>query len=334
MKTKVLTISIAAYNVEKYLSQTLSSLDDDRFSDKIEVLIIDDGSKDGTSAIAERYQEKRPNTFKYVPKPNGGHGSTINKGIELATGKYFRVIDGDDWVDKEAFNQYIKKLESTDTDMVLTRHMMVSENEKQLVDLVHGLVPGENYSLDEEQRIENVTLHMLTVKTHLLKDNNVRITEKCFYVDVEFIIWAVFLSSNVTYFDDIVYLYRVGNVNQSISKKSMLKNVEMQKTVSQKLVILLKDFGNKGISDNKKRLLYRRVLNSVGATTRTYLLLDNYSESKKSVINFDLSIKGYNPSFYAETNKELFYKIVRVGNYLFLRPVRLAYRIWCKKYEQ
>ena len=333
METKLLTISIAAYNVEKYLTQTLSSLDDDRFADNIEVLVIDDGSKDDTASIAKKYQEKRPNTFKYIQKPNGGHGSTINKGIELAKGRYFRVIDGDDWVDTESFCRYLEKLEGTDTDMVLTRHMMVSENDKRLVDIVHGLVPGEKYSLNEKLQIDNVTLHMLTVKTDLLKDNHVRITEKCFYVDVEYIIWAIFLSADVTYFEDVVYMYRVGNINQSISKRSMLKNIDMQRTVSQKLVILLKEFNREGLSTNKKGLLDRRVLNSVGATTRTYLLLDNYAESKKRIIEFDSVIKELNSDFYAETEKNFFYKVVRAGNYALLWFVRLAYLIWCKKYE-
>ena len=94
---KLLTISIAAYNVEKFLDKTLSSLCNESISEDVEVLIIDDGSKDKTSDIAKKYEKKNPKIFKYVYKENGGHGSTINKGIELAQGKYFRVLDGDDY---------------------------------------------------------------------------------------------------------------------------------------------------------------------------------------------------------------------------------------------
>ena len=93
---KILTISIAAYNVEKFLDKTLSSLCNESLSEDLEVLIIDDGSTDKTGNIAKQYEKKYPNIFRYVYKENGGHGSTINKGIELAQGKYFRVLDGDD----------------------------------------------------------------------------------------------------------------------------------------------------------------------------------------------------------------------------------------------
>ena len=124
---KILTLSIAAYNVEKYLDQTLSSLNDERFLDDIEVLVIDDGSKDGTKDIALKYQNIVPDTFKYIKKENGGHGSTINKGIELATGKYFRVIDGDDWVDTERFATFIERLKNTDADLVLTQCKIIEE---------------------------------------------------------------------------------------------------------------------------------------------------------------------------------------------------------------
>ena len=107
--TKILTISIAAYNVEKYIDRTLSSLNDPRFLDDIEVLIIDDGSSDNTKQIALEYEASAPDTFHYISKENGGHGSTINCGIRFATGKYFRVIDGDDWVDTNSFALYVRK---------------------------------------------------------------------------------------------------------------------------------------------------------------------------------------------------------------------------------
>lgn len=110
MSNKILTISVAAYNVEKTLSKTLDSFNDSRIYDDVEVLIIDDGSKDKTKDIAEKYEKLVPQMFKYIKKSNGGHGSTINKGITLATGKYFKVIDGDDWVDTDSLIKFVEKL--------------------------------------------------------------------------------------------------------------------------------------------------------------------------------------------------------------------------------
>ena len=94
--SKVLTVSIAAYNMESYIRQTLNSLIVPEILEKIEVLVVDDGGTDGTLAIAKEYETKYPITFHAIHKENGGYGSVINKSIELATGKYFKQLDGDD----------------------------------------------------------------------------------------------------------------------------------------------------------------------------------------------------------------------------------------------
>ena len=109
---KVLTIIVPVYNTEKYIKRCLDSLDNKETNPKVEVLIVSDGSKDNSIKIAKEYEKKEPNTFKVIEKENGGHGSTINKGLELATGKYFRVLDSDDWVDNKNFIEYVKDLET------------------------------------------------------------------------------------------------------------------------------------------------------------------------------------------------------------------------------
>ena len=98
INNKLLTISIAAYNVEQYLKKCLDSFIEPSIMSQLEVLIVNDGSKDSTLEIAREYEKKYPDTFKAIDKPNGGHGSTINTAIENATGKYFKVIDSDDCV--------------------------------------------------------------------------------------------------------------------------------------------------------------------------------------------------------------------------------------------
>ena len=100
--SKILTISVAAYNVENYISNTLESLLVDDIDD-IEILVEDDGGIDNTANIVKEYEEKYPNVVKLIHKENGGYGSTINKSLEIATGKYFKQLDGDDWYDSNNF---------------------------------------------------------------------------------------------------------------------------------------------------------------------------------------------------------------------------------------
>ena len=128
---KNLTISIAAYNVEKYLEKALKSLIIDDI-DKLEVLIVNDGSSDNTKKIAEEYCLKYPKTFKLIDKKNGGYGSTINAGIKAATGKYFKQLDGDDWYDTKNLNKLINDIDKINSDIIYTPFVTYyEENKKQ-----------------------------------------------------------------------------------------------------------------------------------------------------------------------------------------------------------
>ena len=102
---KILSIAVPCYNSEAYMEKCIDSLLVG--GEEVEILIVDDGSKDGTTEIADRYQEKYPTIVKAVEKPNGGHGDAVNCGLEHATGKYFKVVDSDDWVNPEAYQKIL-----------------------------------------------------------------------------------------------------------------------------------------------------------------------------------------------------------------------------------
>ncbi|OUN46864.1 hypothetical protein B5G22_07130 [Limosilactobacillus reuteri] len=333
MNNKILTISVAAYNVENTLDKTLASFNDQRVKDDIEVLIIDDGSKDNTKNIALKYETIDPGTFKYVPKNNGGHGSTINKGIELASGKYFKVIDGDDWVDTKALIKFVSLLKDTNSDLILTNHCEVYENKKEKINLVEGMKNGKVYTWDDDFDIKRVVLHTLTIKTELLKKNKVHITENCFYVDVEYVIWAAYLSKTITFFNIYLYMYRMGNANQSVNKKNMLKNVRMQETVSYKLVDLYDKFVSSHLMNSKKEeTIFNTFKRSIGSTMRTYLL-ENSNIAKRNIKGFDNNIKNISNVAYQRLNSDKFIAITRKWNYSLVPLLKVAYGIWVKKYE-
>ena len=95
---KVLTIVIPAYNVEQYIDRCLESVTTHVDSlDDLEIIVVNDGSKDNTLELAQRYAVKYPQSVRVIDKPNGGWGSGINRGIEEATGKYLKTLDSDDW---------------------------------------------------------------------------------------------------------------------------------------------------------------------------------------------------------------------------------------------
>ena len=117
---KILSVVIPTYNMEKYLKICLDSFIYDDKAHDLEVLIVNDGSKDNSLKIAQEYETKYPNIFKVIDKENGGHGSTINAGLKVATGKYFKAVDADDWVDTKELAKLLDYLKTADVDCVLT----------------------------------------------------------------------------------------------------------------------------------------------------------------------------------------------------------------------
>ena len=97
---KYITFTVPSYNSESYMRRCIDSLLVG--GEDVEILIIDDGSTDKTGAIADEYEMLYPNIVKAVHKPNGGHGSGVNKGLELAQGIYYKVVDSDDWLNQNA----------------------------------------------------------------------------------------------------------------------------------------------------------------------------------------------------------------------------------------
>ena len=142
---KILSIVIPAYNVEKYLERCLASFEVTEILDQIEVLVINDGSKDQTAAIAQRYCDRYPDSYFLYNKENGGHGSGINYGIRYARGKYFKVVDGDDWLNTEELPAFVELLAQVDTDVVAADFLCVQDGTEQTLSEKHATSSREQY---------------------------------------------------------------------------------------------------------------------------------------------------------------------------------------------
>ena len=131
---KILTIVIPTYNMQDYLRRCLDSLivPEEQMM-QLEVLVVNDGSKDNSSAIAHEYQDKYPGTFRVIDKENGNYGSCVNRGLKEASGKYIKILDADDWFDNDTLAQYLIYLTALDVDLVLTDFKIVYENSDKII---------------------------------------------------------------------------------------------------------------------------------------------------------------------------------------------------------
>ena len=224
---KILSVSVAAYNLENLIEQNLKSWLNKDIMDKLEILIIDDGSTDNTAKIVTKYQTKYPNTFKLIKQKNSGPGSTVNNGIKNATGKYFRMVDGDDWVKTENLKIYIEMLEANDVDMFLTKYEIYDNSTGNIIDQIgFDISPNVIYKFDDISQKIKPQMHNVTYKTNLLKKNNITV-DNGFYTDMEYLLFPVKHLNTVMYLDEIIYIYRVGQATQSVSIPSMQKNINM-----------------------------------------------------------------------------------------------------------
>lgn len=231
---KLLTIVVPSYNTEAYIEKNIKTFLDERLYEKAEVLIINDGSSDGTAKLAERFEENYPGYIRLISKENGGHGSVINLGIKEANGRYFKVVDGDDWVNTENLVKLVADLEKMEADVVLNPYIEVNqqtgkEKKREFV------IAGSHQELDSiEIILQNqilMPLHETTYKTNILRDNNVEVTESCFYEDFQYNLYPVQYLQTVKILDYPVYNYLIGQKSQSVSAANSLKNIDMMFTV-------------------------------------------------------------------------------------------------------
>lgn len=118
-KQKILSIIIPMYNSQKYIKKCLASLLlPQEQMDCIEVIVVDDGSIDQGAEIAGRYQEKYPSMFILIQQPNGGHGCAVDAGIARCTGKYFKVLDADDWLRTKALARVVRRMRQIDVQVI------------------------------------------------------------------------------------------------------------------------------------------------------------------------------------------------------------------------
>lgn len=256
MYNKLLTISIAAYNVARFLNQTLDSLVNANCIAQLQIIIVNDGSTDNTSYIANNYRNKFPDSVELIDKENGGHGSTINTGINAAKGKYFMVLDGDDWVDTNELEKLVNYLKVYNEDLILLNSVDCYENgENKLIIQYPSIKYNVHYKENDFSDKIQVGLSSALIRTELLKESNFRCLEKCFYEDLEYDAYITFLSKNFIYFDCYLYQYRLGQPNQSVSLSNYRKNIDMQLRVSEALSAFINSIDDECSEGKRKAIL-------------------------------------------------------------------------------
>lgn len=344
-QNKLLTIIIPTYNMEKYLHKCLDSLIvSDENMQRLEVLVINDGSKDSSSQIGHEYESKYPDTFRVIDKDNGNYGSCINCGLKEATGKYIKVLDADDYFVNDVFNSFVTFLQQTDVDLIVNDYCIIDENDKVDETYTFDLPTDRVFRLSDFPKgmIEWLWHHGITYRTDLLHQLNYRQTEGISYTDDEWIFKPMSIVKDVLYYPHDMYHYLVGREGQTfdpkVMKSSFDKRIIVGKSMAEFYGIVRDSF-----SEDADFYLTEKLRARAFVIYNFYLTKQFSKEGNKLLKDFDLFMKD---------NASKVYEILgqsknRLGGknyiclwrdagykctlYMYLRQIKFKMRIWLGK---
>lgn len=281
----LLSIVVPAYNMEKHLRKCLDSICIEEIMDRVEIIIVNDGSRDGTLAIAREYEHNYPGYFIVIDKENGNYGSCMNQGLAVARGKYFRTLDADDWYDYNAFKAFVHGLESTDADMLICERGIYYEGKNGLFydSFPERVINDKDIVLEDISWHDNSLIHFLNVncityKTNLLKQIGMEWTESVFYSDTEYDYFPLSAVKTIRFMALPVYCYYVGRDDQSMSDSSIRKNFNSFYLVSKRI---LEDFLKNAYQDSPQYAIQKHHLVRVLRFLYQSLLYDGEKHSKE-----------------------------------------------------
>ena len=293
MSEKILTISVAAYNLENIIEENLKSFIRCKEKDFLEVIVTDDGSKDNTAKIVSEYESRYPEIIKLIRQNNKGAGSTVNSGIKNAKGKYFKMIDGDDWIESENLDRLINKLKEIEVDMAITNYETYSDATKKIIDKTKYLIEeNKQYEIEKICLKNNFQMHNILYKTSILKKNEI-VLDNGFYTDMEYLLLPIPFIKKVIYFDLDVYVYRIAREGQSVSLPSMQKNIGMHRVVLDRLIAYYEE--NKNIlSENVSNYMLRKICDMADTELSTLLTFDINPKQIEKIKEYFKDIEKYN----------------------------------------
>lgn len=310
---RTLSILVPVYNTEKYIKRCMDSMLLEEIKNDIEVILVNDGSKDNSIKIMKEYKEKYPESIVVIDKENGGHGSTINAGLKIATGKYFRVIDSDDWVNSRDFIKLVRQLKNEDVDVVITnyRKETIYNGLSELIEW-KSLKPDEAYNFDsfdlELLEREYFVMANSTYKTKILKDSKLNLLEKTFYVDMQYNVVPILNVRNFKFLNLDIYRYFIGRPDQSMNLQNFVNNRANHEAVMKYLVEYYTE-NLENFSANKKAYIKQILFYML--TTHYYIYCVYSKKERKTIyheiVEFDKYLKKINKELY-----DMMYEIAQI----------------------
>lgn len=240
---KVLSLIVPSYNSEQFLDKCIPSFLNDSVLEKLDIIIVNDGSTDATAEVAEKYCRLYPESVRLISQENKGHGGALNTGCAAALGKYLKTIDADDWLETQNLPAFIRTLEQIDSDVVLTHFNTVDIGTGEIKKWrtypteFKKALSFEEIMSDWRNFYRCLTFHGITYYTAFYRQHGIKLSEHVFYEDYEYATFPCCHARTITPLDLFIYDYRIGDVNQSVSATSRLKRIGHLETVLDRMIL-------------------------------------------------------------------------------------------------
>jgi len=300
---KYITFAVPCYNSEDYMEHCIKTLLSQK--DDVEIIIIDDGSTDKTGAIADKLQKENPDTIKVVHKENGGHGSGVNKGLELAEGLYYKVVDSDDWVDEKALEKVLKTIKKLAKDKKLVDMMVVNYvyekgGTHKVIHYKNTLPENRIFTWASVKKFKKdayLLMHSVIYNTKFLRSTGLKLPENTFYVDNIFVYYPLPKIKTMYYLNVDFYRYFIGRDDQSVNEKTMIKRIDQQIFVTKTMIDFFNpyDYWDSNKKCAKYLIHYIDIMMSVSSILLQVSNTKENQEKRKELWGF---LKEKNPKLY------------------------------------
>lgn len=340
-----LSIIVPVYNTEKYLNRCIDSIIQaiKLVKDKVEIIIINDGSKGNADEIIESYVKNFPDTIVYIKQENKGRGATRNVGISKARGKYISFIDSDDYIDDNMYLDMLSKLKSEDADIAICDFQNIIENNPEN----SGRIEAKNLNIEDNRfGCFDVLILPSCCNKIISKElfNNVKFPEHINYEDLAIIPSIVLKAKKIVYLPNMYYKY-YQNSDSIMNKEYDTENLNLIDA----LEISLKNIDNLNLSkeDLKKaeymlctRRFYEELLEKIMFSNNKKELVkgfcDRIQNIEKRLINNKYFIKEISTQgVLKKVGNKLLHKAIRSKDYnklnMYLKT-KIYYRFFAIRY--
>lgn len=333
---KLLSVVIPSYNSEDYMRFCIESLLPG--GEKVELLIVNDGSKDRTGNIADEYERRYPTIVRAIHQENGGHGEAVNTGIRNATGQYFKVVDSDDWVDIRAYLNILETLtdfqkEGKSVDMIISNFVYEKEGTrfKKIMKYDNTLPEGIIFTWDDMKKFRRgqyILMHSVIYRTELLHEAGMELPKHTFYVDNLYVYAPLEFVETMYYINVDFYRYFIGREGQSVQEDIMIERIDQQIKVNK---LMIDQINVREVNSPKLQDYLLRQLEIVTIVSSILLIRSGTRENREKRKELWDYIKSKDPELYSSLRFGLMGHLTslsgRVGRVVPISAYKIAQRI-------